>query len=275
MSWIKVETHSFDKIEIYSIAQNLGIDPDSAFGKCCRVWAWFDANTIDGVTLSVTKALLDRQCSVTGFCDAMISSGWMHDDGEFIKLPYYDRHNSKTAKSRALGAIRQSKFKSNATGNADGNATGNDTIVTKTLPKSSHREEKIREEEIREDKPLKSKPLAPATRLPKDWEPREVDLLFAKQERPEINPRSTADQFRDYWIAKPGKDGMKADWSATWRNWVRRQNDQTARASPNYQTPNEKAKSWADRLTGKTRENERTNIIIDINTVESSFRKVD
>lgn len=142
MSWIKLETHTFDKVEVYSIAQELGIDSDAVIGKCCRVWAWFDANTTDGVTLSVTSALLDRYCGVTGFTQAMINAGWMQDNGEFLVLPNYDRHNSKTAKSRALGAIRQSKFKSNATGNAEGNATGND----QTLPKSSHREEKRREE---------------------------------------------------------------------------------------------------------------------------------
>ncbi len=31
-----------------------------------------------------------------------------------------------------------------------------------------------------------------------------------------------AEKFRDFWIAKPGKDGTKADWFATWRNWARR-----------------------------------------------------
>lgn len=29
-------------------------------------------------------------------------------------------------------------------------------------------------------------------------------------------------QFRDYWIAQPGQKGVKLDWPATWRNWVRR-----------------------------------------------------
>ena len=32
-----------------------------------------------------------------------------------------------------------------------------------------------------------------------------------------------ADQFKDFWCAKPGKDGVKLDWAATWRNWVRNQ----------------------------------------------------
>ena len=32
---------------------------------------------------------------------------------------------------------------------------------------------------------------------------------------------SEAEKFRDFWIAKPGKDGVKLDWLATWRTWVR------------------------------------------------------
>jgi hypothetical protein len=36
------------------------------------------------------------------------------------------------------------------------------------------------------------------------------------------------DEFRDYWIAQPGQKGVKTDWDATWRNWVRRQNAQKA-----------------------------------------------
>lgn len=30
------------------------------------------------------------------------------------------------------------------------------------------------------------------------------------------------DEFRDYWVAVPGAKGVKLDWLATWRNWVRR-----------------------------------------------------
>ena len=30
------------------------------------------------------------------------------------------------------------------------------------------------------------------------------------------------DKFKDYWISQPGAKGVKADWQATWRNWIRR-----------------------------------------------------
>lgn len=29
------------------------------------------------------------------------------------------------------------------------------------------------------------------------------------------------EKFRDHWLAKSGKDAVKADWKAAWRNWVR------------------------------------------------------
>ena len=57
--------------------------------------------------------------------------------------------------------------------------------------------------------------------LPKDW------FDFCKAERPEIDPQRTFQQFRDYWIAKAGKDASKLDWLATWRVWVRNQKIQT------------------------------------------------
>jgi hypothetical protein len=53
--------------------------------------------------------------------------------------------------------------------------------------------------------------------LPNEWE------YWANKERPDLNALKVADQFKDYWCAKPGKDGVKLDWAATWRNWVRSQ----------------------------------------------------
>ncbi|RIJ76588.1 hypothetical protein D1871_10975 [Nakamurella silvestris] len=41
-----------------------------------------------------------------------------------------------------------------------------------------------------------------------------------------MNGRAETDKFRDYWISKSGKDATKADWDATYRNWMRRANEQ-------------------------------------------------
>jgi hypothetical protein len=62
---------------------------------------------------------------------------------------------------------------------------------------------------------------ARASRLPPDWTLPDEWRAWAKTERPDLNPDAVADRFRDHWTAKPGKDGRKLDWQATWRNWVR------------------------------------------------------
>lgn len=58
------------------------------------------------------------------------------------------------------------------------------------------------------------------SRLPPDWEPSDQDKEFATQSGVPWN--SEAAKFRDYWCAQAGAKGRKADWTATWRNWIRR-----------------------------------------------------
>ena len=43
--------------------------------------------------------------------------------------------------------------------------------------------------------------------------------------------RKTSERFKDYWISKAGRDAVKADWQATWRNWVRREAERTTTAA--------------------------------------------
>ncbi|MCC4240359.1 hypothetical protein [Thalassospira povalilytica] len=64
------------------------------------------------------------------------------------------------------------------------------------------------------------------SRIPDDWLPSEPGQQYAASlgmTPQEI--RHERDKFYDFWIAKPGKDGRKLDWDATWRNWIRRSVD--------------------------------------------------
>jgi uncharacterized protein YdaU (DUF1376 family) len=60
--------------------------------------------------------------------------------------------------------------------------------------------------------------LHPTFTLPDEWSE------FCKQDRPELNAQQIFDKFKDYWIAQAGQKGVKLDWFATWRNWVRNTN---------------------------------------------------
>ncbi|UAK23653.1 hypothetical protein [Sphingomonas nostoxanthinifaciens] len=61
------------------------------------------------------------------------------------------------------------------------------------------------------------------TRLPDDFAVPEDWLAWAMSERSwsRTDAESEGDSFCDHWRAKPGKDGVKLDWAATWRNWAR------------------------------------------------------
>jgi len=142
--WIKFDTSTPDKPEVWAMSERLSIDPDAVVGKLLRVWAWFDDHTEKGNAPSVTKALLDRRVGVTGFCDAMISSGWLLENEKEISVPKFDRHNGATAKTRGLTAKRVASHKS-------GNAKGNAASVSGALPRA----EEKRAEEISSPPPNK------------------------------------------------------------------------------------------------------------------------
>jgi len=57
------------------------------------------------------------------------------------------------------------------------------------------------------------------TRLPPDWTPSAPTLdRFRTQER--VDASASLERFRNHFLAKPGKEGVKLDWEATFRNWV-------------------------------------------------------
>ena len=61
------------------------------------------------------------------------------------------------------------------------------------------------------------------SRLPQDFMLSKEWSDFCTQQRPDLNLQNTFDSFKDFWVAKAGSGGVKLDWLATWRNWVRNQ----------------------------------------------------
>ena len=151
--WIKVETTTPDKPEVFVIAEALGTEPDAVLGKLIRLWVWADQQTYDGNAATVTRALLDRVAGAAGFAEAMILAGWLTDTPGGLVFPNFDRHNGQSAKSRGLTAKRVAAHKAKK---------GNAPIVTTALP----REEKRR---VKED------PLNPP-RGKSGFDPLTVDL---------------------------------------------------------------------------------------------------
>lgn len=111
-----------------------------------------------------------------------------------------------------------------------------------------------------EEQRKESAPRKRGARLPDDWTPNDELNEQMRSERPDIDLSSELLVFRDYWIAQPGQKGVKADWDATWRNWVRR-----ARPSPRnglrpieggMSRADQKVQGWLDMGARLTSQNE-------------------
>jgi len=98
---------------------------------------------------------------------------------------------------------------------ASGSRKNNDIAEATANPKTSQPEPEP------EPEPKKKEPSVPkkGTRISDDFEP-DQDYAVEAGLRPERVLIEVA-KFKDYWRATPGQKGVKLDWPATWRNWVR------------------------------------------------------
>jgi hypothetical protein len=102
----------------------------------------------------------------------------------------------------------------------------NSTLNSTPSPKSSLRSDLS-------TLPAKPKSGNRGCRLPSDWKPDDAGRSLAAELLGNSGARAELDRFRDYWTAQPGARGVKADWDATWRNWVRKASETpAARAGP-------------------------------------------
>jgi hypothetical protein len=62
------------------------------------------------------------------------------------------------------------------------------------------------------------------SRLADDFEPTPEMVDWAREKAPTAK-RADHEAFCDYWRAQPGQRGVKLDWPATWRNWMRREQE--------------------------------------------------
>lgn len=115
---------------------------------------------------------------------------------------------------------------------------------TEANDKPSHKPLAISQEEAK----AKSCASSRGSRLPDGWELPEDWRQWACAERPDVSAEQEGAKFADFWHGKAGAAGRKADWQATWRNWIR--NAHPSRASPGSVIPIRP--SAAENFRGKT-----------------------
>jgi hypothetical protein len=110
--WLKVEKVTPDKPEIAILARKLGVSQGEAFLSWFRVYSWADGITCPGFVPHLSPEDADTAShAAPGTCSALASReiGWLATDGGGIQFINWDRHNGKSAKSRALEAEKKRK----------------------------------------------------------------------------------------------------------------------------------------------------------------------
>lgn len=82
--------------------------------------------------------------------------------------------------------------------------------------------EPINQNQLEPEGERKRPPSRRGTRLPDGWMPSQHVVQAMSEECPGVDQRMEYRKFVDHWAATPGAKGVKADWDATWRNWIRR-----------------------------------------------------
>ena len=196
--WITIQHALPDKPEVVRIAGMLGIDQDAVTGKLLRLWIWADQQSVDGCALSVTESFLDRHVFQTGFAEALRAVGWLTGDDGCLSFPNFDRHNGKTAKTRALAKNRMGALRSE-----------------RNKKSTDAQPEKRREEKSIKKKAAPSKKFIPPT---------VAEVAAYCQER---GNSVDAERFVDHYTANDwmrGKNKIK-DWRAAVRTWENNGND--------------------------------------------------
>lgn len=254
--WIKMRTNLWDDPRVSKICDVTGQSEAAIIGALYWLWSSADEHTEDGVMPGLSIAGIDRKTGVNGIGSALCAIGWISDHPEGVRIVRFNEHNGQSAKRRCSESRRKMSAR-----DADAEQTYSGSFADDSRQSGAPREDV--DVDVEKSKPIKSKSraeAATATRLPADWDPSPDDLEFCKSERPDLDPVRVADCFRDYWHAAPGSKGRKSNWSSTWRNWVRNEKGQQARAGPSSYAQQRDAdrKNVADILTGRKPTNERT-----------------
>ena len=221
--WIKMRGNLWDDPRVSKLCDLTDQSEAAIVGALYWLWAAADQHTEDGLMPGLTLRQIDRKTGVQGFGAALCQIGWLEDNPDGVRIVNFEDHNGTSAKRRCTDAQRKANVRNVSASDADKQQTESG----QKTPNLGAREEKRREEEKTEEAPSAKSPRG--TALPETWTLPDDWKTWAEKERPDVDPQTAADSFRDFWIAKPGKEGRKTDWQATWRNWVRNQRAPTFR----------------------------------------------
>jgi hypothetical protein len=144
--WIKVRTNLWDDPRIGQLCELTDQGEAAIIGGLYWLWATADEHSSDGLLNGMTTRTIDRKTGVTGLGNALVTIGWLIDNGDSVTVSRFDEHNGASAKQRAQTAKRVANHKGNAKVTQQA-LPQPDKTVTGALPREDKRREEAEEEQ--------------------------------------------------------------------------------------------------------------------------------
>lgn len=147
-----------------------------------------------------------------------VNPSWQRVEGGWLIYGFTERQNTKEhvegVKKKRKEAVEKrwadAKAKQNSN-TADTKAIQNEYKTdTKAIPDTDTNTDTDTNKELKR-----------GTRLPKQFVLTSEMINWAVEKYPLVDFNLQTEAFIDYWTAQPGQKGVKSDWVATWRNWIR------------------------------------------------------
>lgn len=237
MPWFKVD----DALAFHMKALAAG---NRALGLWVRAGSWSMQQLSDGfVPSGIVPALGGNHEDVGALVEAglwhVTEGGWQfHDWAEY--QPTRAQLEAEREATRERVAKHREQRRMNGNSNGVGNGVTTPVSNGVSTPAPSHPIPSRTSNEV-------LTPRKRGTRLPDGWTPDAELIEQMRLECPTVDLRAEHRVFTDYWVAQPGQKGVKTDWDATWRNWMRRA--QTQRQSSARPTRGQENLAYLQSLT--------------------------
>lgn len=210
MTWFRID----DNFALHPKVLAAG---NAAIGLWARAGAWSAQMLTDGrVPADIIPVLGGRQEDA----DALVRVGLWTET--LHGYEFHDWQGRQPTKAE-VEARREAAAERMRTLRQGRKAHSEDSDVRTNFARSSH--------EVRDPGPSRTSkevgarkraPSTRGTRLPADFTLSQELIDYTREKAPAVDLARELEGFRDYWASVPGQKGVKLDWSATWRTWVRR-----------------------------------------------------